>query len=502
MPQTSERLETKTTEGLVRGRIEEGVAVFREIPFAHPPIGALRFKAPVRPQPRSEPLDASGPATICPQLPLRIFTALGEQGGRQDEDCLKLTVWTPAPLGRKRPMVVWLHGGAFMSGGGSIPWYDGARLARDNDIVVVGVNYRLGALGFLCRPGLVEQNLGLLDQLSALAWLRDNAAQLGADPGQVTLMGQSAGAISIACMLALPQARGLFHRAIFLSGGYMDNLPTVEDARAVADRFCANLGIDPNSQDALERLQSVSVEKILEAQLVTMRETVRAAGNAMPIFAPVVGQGLPAGSALELAVQAGAHEIDALVGATAEEMLTFKGLDPRTANLNVQDLPRVAEGLFGVSWSSRINHARRTRPGATPTQLLTDAYSDWLVDTGRRIALAVADGNRKAWLFRFAWRARGSDFGACHCIDLPFVFGSFDAFKNAQMLAGGDRAEMEALSGVLRASIGRFVRDGSPGGADIPHWPPFSRAQPVLMEFGSLLHLGWLEQACVARSGK
>jgi para-nitrobenzyl esterase len=492
MSQTFHGIEVNTTEGPVRGQVEDGLAIFRGVPFAQPPVGSLRFRSPVPPTARSEVLDVTTPASICPQPPLRISEALGEHGGRQSEDCLTLTVWSPLPLGRSRPVLVWIHGGAFLSGGGSIPWYDGARLARDNDIVVVGVNYRLGALGFLCRPGLVNGNMGFLDQIRAIEWLNENAASFGCDPRQVTLMGQSVGAISIACMLALPPVRQLFRRAIFLSGGLLGTLSAAE-AVDVADRFCASLGIDPNSGDALHRLQCAPTPQILDAQLATIRATVRPAGDVMPVFSLATVSGLPAGSALEIAVQEGAREIDALVSTTSEEMRIFQGLDPRITDLKSNDLPKVAQGLFGDSGLSRIDRARRARPGATPPQLLADAYTEWFAQSGRRMATATAEGRGSAWLYRFDWSAPGSGYGACHCIDLPFVFGTFDAFRGARILGGAERADMEAISGVIRAAIGRFVLNGSPCGADLPEWPAFSRSRPVMMVFDSVLQHGWVD---------
>lgn len=491
MSKPARLIQVNTAEGPVRGAAEDGLAIFRGVPFARPPIGSLRFKAPVPPAVRSEVLDATATAAICPQLPSRLSVALGEQGGHHDEDCLTLTIWSPLPVNGSRPVVVWIHGGAFGSGGGALPWYDGTKLARDNDIVVVALNYRLGALGFLCRPGLVDGNMGLLDQIRALEWLEDNIRNFGGDPAQITLMGQSAGGISIACLLALPAARKLFHRAICLSGGL--GLPLMPNPTAVGNRFCEILGIDPDSRGALERLQKLPVAEILDAQLRLMWETPRKPGDAAPIFLPAPVLGLPADQAFDDAVKAGAGSIDVLMGTTAEEMRVFQGFDPRLVDLESEDLPAVAEGLFGTSGSSRIDQAYRARPGATPTQLFTDAYTEWLTQGVRRLAVAVAEGGGKAWLFRFDWSAPDSGLGACHCLDLPFVFGTFDAFEGARMLAGADRSSMEALSRVIRSAIGRFVRTGSPAGADLPEWPSLTADKPVLLALGSTIHHGWFD---------
>jgi para-nitrobenzyl esterase len=476
-------IEVDTGEGPVRGLVEDGVATFRGVPFAEPPTGSLRFRAPVPPAVRDTTFDATGPAAVCPQPPSRLAVALGEQGGRQEEDCLTVSVWSPLPLDQPRPMLVWFHGGAFVSGGAAIPWYDGARLARDNDIVVVGVNYRLGALGFLCRPGLVDGNMGLLDQIRGLEWVTENAASFGGDPSRVTVIGQSAGAMSIACMLALPSTRRLFGQAILVSGGLIGGRLPTTDAPEFGERFCASLGIEPDDPDALARLQDVSLEQIFEAQLAVMRNAGRPPGDMWPVFIPAVTSGLPGGSAFEAAVAAGARSISVVVGTTAEEMRIFEGLDPRLASLTQKDLPDVAQGMLGPSGPDRVARARTARPAATPTELLTLAYTEWSVDEARRLAVLAAQGAGDAWLFRFDWSAPDSGFGACHCLDLPFIFGTFDAFAGAPMLVGGDRVSMESLSAVIRSAIGRFVRSGSPAGGELPEWPPVGSAEAALMVF-------------------
>lgn len=367
-------------------------------------------------------------------------------------------------------------------------------LARENDIVVVSPNYRLGALGLLCRPGLVDGNMALLDQIRALEWVRDNAAGFGGDPGRITLMGQSAGAASIALMLGLPRVRSLFKRGIFLSGGTVSPpLTPATDAIAIADRFCAKLAIDPDADDALRRLQQVPVARVLEAQIAVALESPRTAGSVMPTFSFAAVDQLSGASTLEASIREGAAGIDALLGATSEEMRVFNGLDPRLSDLKDDDLPRIAEGLHGKAWPVYIEQARRARPGATPLQLITDAQSARFVAGIQQLGVAVAEGKGNAWFYRFDWSAPNSPFGACHCIDLPFFFGTFDAFKNAPLLAGGDRTAMNALSRVMRGAVGRFVKNGSPVGEDLLGWPPFNRSQPVEMVFDTILQRGWVD---------
>lgn len=492
MENLSNNVEIVTSEGRVRGLMEDGLAVFRGVPFARAPTGPFRFKAPVKLEPQSRTIDATLPAPMCPQTPLRL-KALGQFDVNQDENCLTSTIWAPLPLDHPKPILVWLHGGALSSGGGGHPWYDGARLARENGIIVASPNYRLGALGFLCLPGLADGNMGFLDQVRALEWIQENAASFGGDSHNITLMGQSAGATSIALMLAKPQVRRLFHRAVFLSGGFVSfPLKSVVAAGEDAERFCTLLGIDPCDPGAMRALQGTPVSQILEAQVTVVRDSARVAGNVLPTFMYTATGVFPVGSALEEAIRDGAAEIDAIIGTTAEEFNAFNGLDPRLTHLTEEDLPEVAQKLFGPSWKTLLDHGRRLRPGSKPSQIITDAQTESFVHPIRQLATAIAGGKGTVWCCRFDWSPPGSEYGACHCIDLPFVFGNFEAFKDAPMLAGGQETKMRALSALLRSAIGQFVNHGSPAGPDLPEWPTFKHAQPVVMVFDLLLQLGWL----------
>ena len=213
----AEDLVVRTKAGELRGARENGIAVFRGVPYAAAPVGELRF-APPQPVPAWRGVrDASQDGPIPPQGRSRLAHVMGDFERPQSEDCLTLNIWTPAADSKKRPVLVWIHGGAFASGAGSLPWYSGERFAANGDVVVVSINYRLGALGFLCLPGVSDGNLGLLDQVAALRFVRDNIAAFGGDPDNVTVVGQSAGAASIAILMTMPQARGLFRRAILQS---------------------------------------------------------------------------------------------------------------------------------------------------------------------------------------------------------------------------------------------------------------------------------------------
>jgi para-nitrobenzyl esterase len=256
----------ETRRGPVRGVAEGGLAVFRGLPFARPPVGPLRFRPPEPPEPWSGVRDAArfGPSASQNGALVGPLMSLGIS--RTGEDCLYLNVWTPAADRARRPVLVWIHGGAFVLGSGSQMLYDGATLARRGDVVVVTVNYRLGALGFLrLRDRFGERlpasgNEGLLDQVAALEWVRDEIAAFGGDPGNVTIFGESAGAMSCATLLGMPRARGLFHRAILQSGAANYLWPRATASR-IADQVLTDLAVA-----SPEDLRAAAPARLLAAQ--------------------------------------------------------------------------------------------------------------------------------------------------------------------------------------------------------------------------------------------
>lgn len=466
-----------TSLGSLRGEWHDGVAIFRGVPFAAPPIGELRF-APAAPVSAWDGVrDATRHGPIAPQPPSRLRVAMGDFQRPQDEDCLTLSICTPAPNAMARPVLVWLHGGAWITGAGSLDWYDGSRLARDGDIVFVGVNYRLGALGWLHRPGVVDQEAGTCDMIAALAWVRDHIAAFGGDPGCVTVMGQSAGATSIGRLLTLPEARPLFHRAIMQSGGFGRGAYTSAMASERADTFLRLLEIDPQSSNVLSRLRAVEVPRLLAAQGELARANARFA-QTMPMFMPVLPEAMTQAQLLG-AVADGAEGKQVLIGATADEVHAFYAADPTMA-----DPPHDAVvARFGGA--AGLERYRARRPGATPMDLLADLGTDeTFLLPAMRLAEAIARRGGQAYAYLFDWSAPNSRFKSCHCLDLPFVFGNFEAWPGAEMLSGGDPKQMADLSAAMRRAWIAFVRGGNPGHDALPDWPLHDAASRPTMRFG------------------
>ena len=479
----------QTALGNLRGVFTDGVAAFRSVPYAAPPIGELRFApaAPVRAWTGLRDATRHGP--IAPQLPSRLSVAMGNFSRPHDEDCLTLTICTPAPDGKARPVLVWLHGGAWISGAGSLDWYDGARLAREGDLVFVGVNYRLGALGWLHRPGIVDAEAGTSDMIAALAWVRDHIAGFGGDPASVTVMGQSAGATSIGRLLMLADARGLFRRVIMQSGVFGRGAYASAVATERADQLLRLLDIDPHASTALTRLRSADVRHLLVAQGELARANARFA-QTMPMFMPVLPSAMPQAEMLG-AIADGAGGKDVLIGATADEVHAFFAADPGMEN------PPADALVARFGGEAALARYRARRPGGSAMDLLADLGTDeTFLLPFIRLAEAVAARGGNAYAYLFDWAPPRSRFKSCHCIDLPFVFGNFDAWGDAAMLAGGDAAQMADLSAAMRRAWIAFVRTGDPQHDSLPAWPRHDADRRPTMRFGARIGLAG-NPACI-----
>lgn len=456
---TAGRPRARTAYGVVEGRTgQDGIAVFRGIPYAAPPVGALRFAAPAPPEPWDGVRDAGAYGPTAPKVPYPpTFAALLADPEIPGEDCLSVNVWTPDPApGARLPVMVWIHGGALTRGSSAVPVYDGSAFARDG-VVLVSLNYRLGVLGYGLFPD-APANRGLLDQIAALEWVRDNIRAFGGDPARVTVFGESAGAISIGALLAAPRAAGLFARAVLESGA--PEAVHRDRVRAMVRRMASLLKTDATAR----AFGATALPTLLAAQAAVLRRSSPLAGG--PAFGLVTDPDTLPEDPLEAAR---ATDVPLLLGWTTEEYRlwlaptgTMRLLD-RLGPLAVA-LARLRSGKDRAA----VRALRAALPGAGPADLAGQLLTDRLLrDPLRR--LAGAGRAAPSFLYEFAWRSGIPGLGACHALELGFVFDTLDA-PEAAWLAGPDAPQ--ALADEMHTAWVRFAVAGDPG------WAPWNGSGP------------------------
>jgi para-nitrobenzyl esterase len=454
--------EVRTAAGVVRGRREAGLAVFRGIPFAEPPVGALRFAAP---QPVRS-WDGVRPAAVFGPPPPQ-SGVLGASQDSAGDDWLTVNVWTPEPdPAAGLPVMVWIPGGGYAVGNSSLPEFDGGHLAESGTVVVT-LNYRLGIEGFVQIDG-APANRGLLDQVAALQWVRDNIRMFGGDPDQVTVFGESAGGGSVAALLAMPTAAGLFRRAIAQSvpGTFF----SPELAGDIAAACAAELGVRPTvsglSTVAPARLPAAG--DALFAKMVRWRDRWGQITHRPIPFAPVVdGDVLPATPWQALAAGA-ARNVGLLVGHTRDEHRLFSLIDGVLGQVTNEQtetaLRMLAPGPAGA------RRYREAFPAALDEELYELVNADWLF---RMPSLHLADaqvaGGGRAHLYELTWSAPGlgGGLGACHGLDVPLVFGNLGSGQPAMLIGDPPSAEAKVLSAQMRRAWTAFAAHGDPG------WPAY-----------------------------
>ncbi len=477
----SDSVQIRTGLGEILGEQADGVIRFRIVPYARPPVGDLRFAPPKPPLPWSGVLDARAVGPIAPQPQSRLRMAMGDFQREQSEDCLTLAISTPAITG-KRPVVVWLHGGAYLSGAGSLDWYDGGPLARAGDVVVVGVNYRLGPLGFLHYPGLSDGMMGLHDMVAALQFVRDHIASFGGDPDCVTLMGQSAGGGAILRLIDFDNTEGLFHRVIVQSGPPRPG-PTAAEASRRTRRYMEILGIDADAPDAGEQLRRAPLDQLITQQMTVARELSRFAAIE-PAFPPCFDNYAP-DYADRVAAGIVSRGIELMIGTTSEEMNAFFLADP---SMTSPDPAAVAERFETLGGSAGTLEAyRRHHPGGSLRDLLGDLITDHrFVLPSLDLAQRVRAHGGSAFVYEFNWSGPNSKWKACHCIELAFCFGTLPAW-NAPMLEGLDPGMYAELSATMMAAWSGFAHRGDPSLPDLA-WPQYGAGRETMC-FGNAVRV-------------
>jgi para-nitrobenzyl esterase len=458
-----------TPNGRLRGERLDDADVFRAIPYAAPPVGDRRFRPPAPIERWMGERDALSFGASAPQLAGTLERYFGGRAAVQSEDCLTLNVWAPRGEG-PHPVMVWIHGGAFVTGAAATPWYSGRPFARSG-CVLVSVNYRLGALGFTHLADhdgerfAVSGNLGVLDQIAALQWVRDNIASFGGDAGNVTIFGESAGGASVVAQLAAPAAGGLFHRAIAQSPS-IPQLRSRGRATEAADELLKALGIEPSH---VGRIVDVPVDQLIAAQA----ELIKDPAKGFTAFAPTPdGVVLPVRPTDALADGA-AGGLPVLLGTTRDEMHLFTFADPAYATMDEDALLARAGRVFDGNAAVALAAYRAARPGCSPGQLASAISTDQTFRApADRAAEALAATGSLVWSYWFTYPSPVFDglLGACHGLEIPFVFGNLH--QRGVQLFTGDGDDRLPIGAEMHQAWVAFARAGDPGW---PCWDPRRR---------------------------
>lgn len=487
IPDDGDLVTVTTTLGDLRGDWHDGVARFAGIPFAAPPVGELRFRPPAPREPWEGALDATAFRPVSPQNPSMMDALFGGEAEAWDEDCLHLNVWTTDPEATARPVMVWIHGGGFEMGSGSSPLYDGAHFAR-NGVVFVSINYRLGSLGFLdlssSDPAEAGSgNVGLLDQVAALEWVRDNIAAFGGDPGNVTIFGESAGSMSVSLLLTIERARGLFHRAIAESGGIMAKSPS--DAAAVASEFLAATGVS-----TVAELRDLPVEELLKAhanmsltRLSDPEGVIERTGSPISFlaFTPVADGVVVPTDPLAAVAAGSAAGVDLIAGTNLEEWKLFALMTPQLIADETSLRRRLS--LFSDDVDGLLEAYRTDHPDASEADLESAVLTDVVFRIPATEIIDAQAPHATVRQYRFDWRspAWGGMIGAAHAVEIPFVFEMVTDHRLHVLI--GPEAPVDLAQAMHRAWVS-FAKEGSPRVEGVGDWPSIAAggdARPVVV---------------------
>ncbi|MFJ2836149.1 carboxylesterase/lipase family protein [Nocardia sp. NPDC087230] len=450
--------------GAVRGRTESGVTRFLGVPYAAAPVGAKRFQLPEPAPAWDDVREATQMGATCVQspYPAPIHALIGSDGIPGDE-YLNANVWTPDPGASGLPVLVWIHGGAFVRGSNARAIYDGTAFARDG-VVLVSINYRLGISGFAALDG-APLNRGLHDQLFALRWVRDNIAAFGGDPDNVTVFGESAGGMSVAALIAAPQSSGLFRRAIMQSGNGAV-AADAQDARTVAAALAAELGITPTAadfgelgHDALRTAQNaVALAVMTDPDPQRWGASVIEQGMGIMSLFPVIDDDILPGAPTAVLAADPDRAVPLIAGTTADEFRFFTVPTGITAAVTAGTLPFVLT-RYGIDPAVAQTYSAQ-RPDATPAEIFNAILTDWCFRAGT-VDFAEANAvGAPTHVYEFAWPTDLPGLGACHVLEVPFVF---DALAGAHSLTGPHPPQ--ALADEIHAAWVKFATDGDPGWA-------------------------------------
>jgi para-nitrobenzyl esterase len=487
----------ETTAGKVRGYTRNGIYTFKGIPYAENTAGKARFLPPTKPTPWTGVRSSMQYGYVCPQGP-RAGWANDEEAwmfswddGIPNEDCLRVNIWTPANDNKKRPVMVWLHGGGFQAGSGQeLKSYDGERLSRRGDVVVVSLNHRIGVLGHLNlaaygEPYATSGNLGMLDLVAALEWVRDNIANFGGDPGNVTIFGQSGGGGKVSTLMIMPAAKGLFHRAIVQSGSMARGASMERSAKIAAD-LLAELGLNGSQVD---QLQELPYQKLVEAGGAVQRKNARAG---LPnirrmaetlVWAPIIDGTVVPRHPFDPDAPAISAQVPMLVGTVLNEFLNGIG-HPEYEVMTIDDVKKRVGDMYGDKSAQIIEIFQQARPKEKPFDILSRiAASSVRQAAVTQCERKAAQSAAPAYLYWFTWKTPILDRRprAFHCAELAFCFDNAERCENMT----GNGPEAQHLAAQVSEAWIHFARTGNPNHAGIPSWPAFTADKCPTMIFDS-----------------
>lgn len=475
-----------TSFGKVRGYIHNGTYTYKGIPYAK----AERFMAPSKPDSWTGVRSSTTYGPVCPIDPTttvfdEIEFPFHHDWGYMNEHCQTLNVWTPqATPAQKRPVLVWLHGGGFSAGSSvELPSYDGENLTKKGDVVVVTVNHRLNTLGFLDLSAYGEKyknsaNVGLLDLVAALHWVRDNITQFGGDPGNVTIFGQSGGGGKVTCLMNAPSAKGLFHKAIVQSGSYITSFTEKELSQKVGAAMLEELNLQPNQVDSLQKISYERLSAASKRALRKVNESLKGTNRGGVGWGPTLdGTFLPYQPSEQPAIDL-SKTIPMLVGSTKTEFGPFNPMnrpaDMEAAKANMQK-------RFGDKTDAYMAAVKKAYPETTKPSDFVDIDISFRANSIKHANEKSATGTAPVYMYLFTWASPVNDgmYKSMHCMELPFVFDNIDRCE--EMTGGGKEAHV--LADKMSQAWINFARVGNPNHKGLPNWPPYKAETGATMLF-------------------
>jgi para-nitrobenzyl esterase len=465
----------ETSTGKLKGYEYEGVKIFKGIPYAEPPIGELRLNAPEPKKSWNGVLDASEYKPVVPQPPP--YQSYFPPPPQSEEECLNLNIWTPDCDKEKRPVLFWIHGGAHIYGSGRL--LNGRDISRKGNIVLVSINYRLGPFGYLYIPG-APTNIGQLDQIAALTWVRENIEHFGGDPSNVTIFGESAGATSIFALMTMPKAKGLFNRAISQSGNARPNSFELSIRKTTAEKILKELNLSINDLDEYRKLPT---EKIIDAMIAAQR---KALVNRIPLdFKPFVDNVNIPKHPIKAIQEGFAKDIELIVGSNLEEWRFWRAFEPKFEELAPSQIKKRMANLMSSQGEDEarvediINTYKKSREESGLDLNIHEIYEAYNTDSIFRIpSIKFAEAQSKhqpnTYMYLFKWKTpfQNGRFGSMHALEIAFIFGSF--WEDYLFTFPKKTAETEELSKKMMNYWITFAKNGNPNSPSALEWPSYN----------------------------